>query len=74
MPTYDYKCENKKCGRVTEVMHGMTAVPAVACDMCGRRMKRQIGGGSGIIFKGTGYYCTDFRTKSGAAPEKASGE
>ncbi len=69
MPTYDYKCGNKKCGQVQEVMHGITADPAVACVSCGGRMKRLIGAGSGIIFKGTGYYCTDFRKKTGTPPE-----
>ena len=69
MPTYDYKCESKKCGKIAEVIHGMTSSPEVVCEACGRRMKRMIGGGSGIIFKGTGYYCTDFRSKSGTPPK-----
>ncbi len=72
MPTYDYKCENKKCGRVFEVTHGMTAAPVSVCEACGGRVKRLIGAGSGIIFKGTGYYCTDFRNKSGSAPAAES--
>jgi len=69
MPTYDYKCANKTCGKIAEVMHGMSVSPAVVCAKCGQRMKRLVGGGAGIIFKGTGYYCTDFRSKSGTPPK-----
>ncbi len=68
MPTYDYKC--KKCEHIFETFHGMSEEPAVECPSCGGAMKRLIGGGLGVIFKGSGFYVTDNKTasKSSTAP------
>ncbi len=68
MPTYDYKC--RKCEHIFETFHGMSEEPAVECPSCGGAMKRLIGGGLGIIFKGSGFYVTDNKTatKSSTAP------
>lgn len=61
MPTYDYECE--KCGRF-ERFQKMSDEPLKKCPTCGKKVHRLIGGGSGIIFKGTGFYETDYKRKS----------
>ncbi len=63
MPTYTYKC--KKCGADHDVFHAMSAAPKVACPECGGACVKQLGTGSGIIFKGSGFYETDYKKKSG---------
>ncbi|MCD6116733.1 zinc ribbon domain-containing protein [bacterium] len=61
MPTYEYEC--KKCGyRFTEFQL-ITAKPVAKCPKCGGPVKRLISGGSGIIFKGSGFYETDYKKK-----------
>jgi len=81
MPTYEYECT--KCGAVVEIFQSITE-PArkklkkddpKPCD-CGAAVKRRIGTGAGIIFKGTGFYTTDYRSenyKKAAKAEKDSG-
>lgn len=62
MPTYDYVCKN--CGKEMEVFQRMTDRKLEKCPSCGRNaLQRKIGSGAGIIFHGTGYYCTDFKNK-----------
>lgn len=62
MPTYDYKCES--CGKVFEVFHGMTEEPKVVCESCNSEdTKKQISSGAGIIYKGSGFYTTDYKKK-----------
>ena len=65
MPTYSYEC--KKCAHVRDVYHSMSVDPIVKCDDCGASMRRLIGAGAGIIFKGTGFYETDYKTKNGSS-------
>lgn len=66
MPTYSYKCE--KCGCSFERFQGITEEPLKKCDKCGGKVHRLIGGGAGLIFKGSGFYCTDYTKKgTGAA-------
>jgi putative FmdB family regulatory protein len=60
MPTYDYECSD--CGHVFEAFHPMSADPVAVCPKCGGRVKRLIGTGAGILFKGTGFYQTDYRS------------
>ena len=62
MPLYRYVCEN--CGYEKVVMHGMNESPEVVCDRCGSVMKKTIGR-VGVIFKGSGFYSTDYG-KSGS--------
>ena len=61
MPTYTYEC--CRCGRQKELFHGVNAQPDVFCERCGGRMRRLIGAGAGLIFKGDGFYATDYASK-----------
>jgi len=74
MPTYDYMCEN--CGHEFEQFQMITAGPLRKCPNCGKAaLKRLIGVGAGIIFRGSGFYETDYRSESykkGAESEKKS--
>lgn len=75
MPTYDYVCE--KCGHAFEEFQSITAKPLRKCPECKKlALKRLIGTGAGIIFKGSGFYQTDYRSESykkGAEKEKGGG-
>jgi putative FmdB family regulatory protein len=57
MPTYEYEC--KTCGHVFEAFQSMKDEPLKVCPECGRELRRRINGGTGIIFKGNGFYITD---------------
>lgn len=88
MPTYEYVCE--KCGHQFDKFQSITARPLTVCpkDQCARkqwgkgRVKRVLGAGAGLIFKGSGFYITDYRSenykqaakKDTAAAPAASGE
>lgn len=61
MPTYDYEC--KSCGYTFEHFQSMSSDLLKECPECGKELRRLVGGGAGIIFKGTGFYCTDFKNK-----------
>lgn len=67
MPTYDYKCQ--KCGRTFEVFQSMTSPVIQKCEKCGGKVKRLIGTGGGLIFKGSGFYATDYRKSAGSPSE-----
>lgn len=62
MPTYEYKC--LKCDHRFELFQKMTADPVKECPVCGGEVKRLIGAGAGPIFKGSGFYQTDYKNKS----------
>ena len=63
MPTYDYLCEN--CGHEFEQFQSITANSLRKCSECKKMsLKRLIGAGSGVIFKGSGFYQTDYRSES----------
>lgn len=74
MPTYDYKCGH--CEHEWELFQSIKAKPIRKCPECGKlKAKRQIGPGAGIIFKGSGFYQTDYRSdsyKKGAEADKKS--
>jgi putative FmdB family regulatory protein len=63
MPTYDYECG--ACGHVFEVLQSMTDKKLTRCPKCEKnKLHRLIGGGSGLIFKGSGFYETDYKKKT----------
>jgi len=62
MPTYDYKCQD--CGYDFEKFQSINARKLTKCPRCGGKVKRLIGTGAGIIFKGSGFYETDYRSKN----------
>ena len=62
MPTYDYVCEN--CGNNFEEFQSITAEPLTDCPKCFGKVKRLIGSGNGFLFKGSGFYITDYRSDS----------
>lgn len=76
MPTYDYRC--KDCGHEWERFQPITANPIRKCPDCGKlKAERVIGPGAGIIFKGSGFYQTDYRSESyrkGAEAERKAAE
>ncbi|MCL5099290.1 MAG: zinc ribbon domain-containing protein [Candidatus Omnitrophica bacterium] len=80
MPTYEYNCE--KCGHHFEVVQSISADPLQVCpeEHCPKktwgkgRVKRAIGMGAGIIFKGSGFYTTDYRSESYKAAAKRESE
>jgi putative FmdB family regulatory protein len=70
MPTYDYECN--ACGHKFEHFQSITSPALRKCPECGKnKIKRLIGTGAGIIFKGSGFYCTDYRSDSYKASAKA---
>lgn len=73
MPTYAYECE--ACGHHFEKFQSMTANSLRKCPECKeRKLERLIGPGAGIIFKGSGFYETDYRSDSYKKSEKADKE
>jgi putative FmdB family regulatory protein len=72
MPTYEYKCSH--CNHLIEIFQSITASPKKKCPECGKlKLQRLLGTGAGLIFKGSGFYETDYRSdsyKKGAESEK----
>ncbi len=74
MPTYEYRCPK---GHTFEVFQKMTDDPVAVCPECGEEASRQISGGAGFLFKGEGFYITDYRSdeyKKKASAEKSGGQ
>ncbi|MDA0329562.1 MAG: zinc ribbon domain-containing protein [Gemmatimonadetes bacterium] len=69
MPTYDYECHN---GHRFEIFQRMSDEPVSVCTECGAPAQRKISGGAGFLFKGDGFYITDYR--SADYKEKASAD
>jgi putative FmdB family regulatory protein len=70
MPTYSYLCPG--CGNEFEQFQTITARPLRTCPKCGKKgLKRLIGKGAGIIFKGSGFYQTDYRSESYKKAERS---
>lgn len=72
MPTYEYECTN--CGWRFEVFQKMSDAPKGSCPKCGKVLRRLIGAGAGIIFKGSGFYATDYRKPWPCAQEQGKKE
>jgi putative FmdB family regulatory protein len=70
MPTYEYRCPE---GHVFEKFQKMTDRPRAKCPVCGKPATRKISGGAGLVFKGSGFYITDYG-KDGKGPRKAESE
>jgi putative FmdB family regulatory protein len=71
MPTYDYQC--KKCGHRFEVFHSMSDDKPRKCPRCGKRAVRVPSAGGGLLFKGSGFYITDYRSSSYKEKAKSEG-
>lgn len=72
MPTYEYEC--RECGHSFEVSQNMSDDPLKDCPVCGKSIRRIIFGGSGVIFKGSGFYVNDAKgSKSTAKPVSKEG-
>jgi putative regulatory protein, FmdB family len=70
MPTYEYRCPN---GHAFEKLQKMSEKPRTKCPTCGKLAERLISGGAGLVFKGSGFYITDYG-KDGKGPRKAPSE
>ncbi len=68
MPTYEYKCP--KCGTEFEVFQKITAKAVAKCPKCGSKADRQLSGGAGLVFKGTGFYITDYKRAGEKKPSE----
>ncbi|MBL7069398.1 MAG: zinc ribbon domain-containing protein [Candidatus Omnitrophica bacterium] len=67
MPTYEYEC--KKCAKKFELFQSITADTTMDCPNCKSKAQRLIGGGAGFIFKGSGFYATDYKKRPAPAGE-----
>jgi putative FmdB family regulatory protein len=70
MPTYEYECPD---GHRFEKFQKMTDKPRAKCPACGKTATRKISGGAALVFKGSGFYITDYG-KDGKGPRKAESE
>lgn len=69
MPTYEYECH--KCGHIFEVFQKMSDPPRRRCPQCNGKVERRLGTGAGVIFKGSGFYATDYRSSEYHKAKKA---
>ena len=72
MPTYVYEC--RKCGHQFEKFQSITAEPAKTCPKCKGKVARMLTTGAGIIFKGSGFYQTDYKKTSHSVASAEKGE
>lgn len=71
MPTYEYVCS--KCAHELEAFQSMKDASLKKCPACGRSaLRRKVGGGAGLIFKGTGFYITDYKKSAGGKKESSA--
>ena len=72
MPTYDYECE--KCKHKFDAFQSMSAKHLKKCPECGGKVTRLLGTGSGVIFKGTGFYQTDYKNPQSGSRDSVPSE
>jgi len=73
MPTYTYECQ--ACGKAFDELQSMSDAKLTKCPKCHKnKLVRLIGGGSGMIFKGSGFYETDYKKKTAGPSEKPAGD
>jgi len=65
MPTYEYEC--RKCGEHFEYFQSIKDSPKTTCEKCGGELSKLLSAGSGLIFKGSGFYITDYKDKPKAS-------
>jgi putative FmdB family regulatory protein len=71
MPTYQYRCTS--CGHDFEKFHKITVSTRPKCPRCGKKSERVISGGAGLVFKGSGFYITDYKRAGSDKKEKGEG-
>ena len=71
MPTYEYEC--LACKHKFEILQSITSKPKTKCPKCGKKLKKLISSAGGFIFKGTGFYATDYKKTSHSSSPAASG-
>jgi putative FmdB family regulatory protein len=72
MPTYEYEC--LKCGNVFEEIRSISDPPRRRCPQCRGKVRRLVGNGVGVVFKGSGFYATDSRKERPGPPSSTAGE
>ena len=72
MPTYEYECLD--CGKRFEVFQKVSEEKKDVCPYCGGRLRRLISAGAGLIFKGSGFYITDYKRKNDNSQKSSSQE
>ena len=70
MPTYEYECT--KCEYIFEKFHSMSQSPSLRCPKCRYKARKLVGAGAGIIFKGSGFYETDYKRAGSKPPPESS--
>jgi len=68
VPSYDYRC--KKCGHQFEKFQSISAEPKSSCPVCGLIAERMTAAGNGLIFKGSGFYITDYKKETKNSDKK----
>jgi putative FmdB family regulatory protein len=71
MPTYEYRCTG--CNHEFEKFQRMSEEPVAECPECGKPAERRLSGGAGLLFKGSGFYITDYRSEGYKKAAKAEG-
>ena len=71
MPTYEYECLS--CKHKFEILQSITATPKTKCPQCGKKLKKLISSTAGFIFKGKGFYATDYK-KASKSVNSSSGD
>lgn len=68
MPTYEYQCE--QCHKEFDIFQGINDAPKTECEECGGKLTKLLSAGTGLIFKGSGFYITDYKANSPASTSK----